>query len=74
MSCKLEKNSKGKITNVLDASNKPSTLFKQILNVPTLPLGEAIQSYQNIYGSKLKDKVRFQKSSAENNDIRFIKF
>ena len=57
MSCKLEKNSKGKITNVLDASNKPSTLFKQILNVPTLPLGEAIQSYQNIYGSKLKDKV-----------------
>ena len=67
MSCKLEKNSKGKITNVLDASNKPSTLFKQILNVSTLPLEQAINTYKNVYSEQLKDKVRFQKSSAESN-------
>ena len=65
MSCKLEKNSKGKITNVLDASNKPSTLFKQILNVPTLPLEQAIDTYKNVYSEQLKDKVRFQKSSVQ---------
>ena len=60
MSCKLEKNSKGKITNVFDASSKPSTLFKQILNVPTLPLEQAIDVYKNVYSEQLKDKVRFQ--------------
>ena len=65
MSCKLEKNSKGKITNVLDASNKLSKLFKQILNVPTLPLEQAINTYKNVYSEQLKDKVRFQKSSVQ---------
>ena len=64
--CKIQKNKDGKIVQVLDASNKPSTLFKEILNVPTLALNEAIDIYKNVYSDKLKDKVRFQKSAKQN--------
>ena len=64
--CKIQKNKNGKIVQVLDASNKPSTLFKEILNVPTLALNEAIDIYKNVYSDKLKDKVRFQKSAKQN--------
>lgn len=69
--CKIQKNKNGKIVQVLDASNKPSTLFKEILNVPTLALNEAIDMYKNVYSDKLKDKVRFQKNLKQNENNRF---
>jgi hypothetical protein len=58
--CKIVKNTDGKINNVLNQTGQPSTLFRQILNTPTLSLDEAIQVYQNIYSEKLQEKVQFQ--------------
>ena len=60
--CKVEKNAKnGKINKILDQSGNKSTLFQELLNVPTLSLNEAIEAYKNIYSDELKDTVRFQK-------------
>jgi hypothetical protein len=58
--CKIVKNKNGKINGVLDQSGNPSTLFKEILNVPTLNLNEAIELYKNIYSEQFKDTVKFQ--------------
>lgn len=60
MSCKVEKAPNGKINKVLNQSGQKSSLFQQILNVPTLSLNETIDTYKNIYSGKLKDKVKFQ--------------
>lgn len=60
MNCKIVKNTDGKINQVLDQSGNPSSLFKQILNVPTLTLDEAIDAYKNIYSEKLQGKVKYQ--------------
>jgi hypothetical protein len=62
MSCKIIKNQDGKIQDVLNQTGQPSTLFRQILNTPTLTLDEAIAVYQNIYSEKLQEKVQFQKA------------
>jgi hypothetical protein len=71
MSCKIQKNSKnGKINKVLNQAGKPSKLFQQIFNVPVLTLGEAIQTYQNIYGDKLKNNKN-QTNKLENDETRF---
>jgi hypothetical protein len=60
MSCKLQKNEKnGKINKVLNQAGKPSKLFQQIFNTPTLTLNQAIDAYKNIYSEKLKDTVKF---------------
>jgi hypothetical protein len=71
--CKITKTKDGKINGVLDQSGNKSRLFKEIFNVPTLNLDEAIKTYQNIYSEELKDSVtietvpdiRFSKSSAQ---------
>ncbi len=68
MSCKIVKNQDGKIQDVLDQSGNSSSLFKQILNTPTLSLDEAIAVYSNIYSEKLQEKVQFQVT--EKNDNR----
>ncbi len=60
--CKIEKNKVGKIVAVKDQSGNKSTLFQELLNVPTLSLNEAIDAYKNIYSEQLKDKVQFQKA------------
>lgn len=59
MACKIEKASNGKINKILDESGNKSTLFQQILNTPVLSLNEAIDTYKNIYSSKLKDKIEY---------------
>lgn len=69
MSCKIVKNQDGKINDVLDQSGNSSSLFKQILNTPTLSLDEAIAVYSNIYSEKLQGKVQFQ-TVEENNIIK----
>lgn len=69
MSCKIVKNQDGKINDVLNQTGQPSSLFKQILNTPTLTLDEAISVYKNIYSEKLQGKVQFQ-NIEENNIIK----
>lgn len=61
MSCSIEKNKKGKIINILDQSNKPSKLFKQVLNIPTLSLSEVIEVYKNVYSKQLRGKKEISK-------------
>lgn len=68
MDCKIVKNTDGKINDILDQSGNASSLFKEILNVPTLTLDEAIELYKNIYSEKLQAKVAF---STETNKVRF---
>ena len=62
MSCKVKKASNGKINKVLDFSGNESTLFKEILNIPIFSMGEALEVYKGIYGEKLRDKIKFQKT------------
>ena len=58
--CKIGKNKFGKINAVFNQQGEKSTLFQELLNVPSLTLNEAIDAYKNIYSEKLKDKVKFQ--------------
>lgn len=60
--CKVEKNKVGKIVAVKDQSGNKSTLFQELLNVPSLSLNEAIDMYKNIYSEQLKDKVQFKEA------------
>lgn len=58
--CKIGKNKFGKTNAVFNQQGEKSTLFQELLNVPSLTLKEAIDAYKNIYSEKLKDKVKFQ--------------
>lgn len=60
MSCKIVKSKFGKITAVNNQQGEKSTLFQQILNVPSIALNDAIEMYKGIYSDKLKGKVQFQ--------------
>ena len=60
MACKIEFAKNGKPNNVLNQTGQPSTLFKQILNIPTISFKQAVELYKNIYSDKLQGKVRFQ--------------
>ena len=60
MSCKIQKNNKnGKINGILNQEGKPSELFQQIFNTPTLSLNESIDIYKNVYSDKIQN-VMFQ--------------
>lgn len=59
--CKVVKNDKNdKINGILNQEGKPSELFQQIFNTPTLSLDESIEVYKNVYSDKIQDKVMFQ--------------
>ena len=60
MSCKIQKNAKNnKINGILNQEGKPSELFQQIFNTPTLSLNESIDIYKNVYSDKIQN-VMFQ--------------
>src|SRR6187200_30686 len=57
MSCKVEKNEKnGKINKILNKEGKPSVLFQQIFNTPTLTLEGAIDIYKSSFSDKIKQE------------------
>jgi len=70
MNCKLELNKEGKVIKVLDKNNKPSKLFKQILNIPTLSLKEAIEVYKNTYDKEENSSLSFKASGNNYNSYK----
>jgi hypothetical protein len=62
MACTIEKAENGKVNKVLNQERKESTLFKQILNTPTLGLDEAIEVYKNSYSKKFKKEAPIEET------------